>query len=67
MLGQAGSGSVDAPIDARYTTTGTGTIFDDDGSAIVVHQNPDDLRTDSGPAGPGSSGPRIACGVITRN
>jgi len=36
-------------------------IFDADGSALVVHANPDDEMTD--PAG--NSGPRIACGVIT--
>jgi Cu-Zn family superoxide dismutase len=37
-------------------------LFDDDGSAIVIHQRPDDYKTD--PAG--NAGPRIACGVITR-
>lgn len=36
------------------------TIFDDDGSAIVVHQGADDHRTN--PAG--DAGSRIACGVI---
>ena len=41
-------------------------LFDADGTAVVVHQNEDDLRTDAGPLGPGNSGPRIACGVITR-
>jgi len=37
-------------------------LLDDDGSAIVIHQRPDDYKTD--PAG--NAGPRIACGVITR-
>jgi Cu-Zn family superoxide dismutase len=37
-------------------------LLDDDGSAIVIHQGPDDYKTD--PAG--NAGPRIACGVITR-
>lgn len=36
------------------------TLFDDDGSAIVIHEGPDDYQTD--PAG--AAGPRIACGVI---
>src|SRR4051794_38440738 len=36
-------------------------IFDADGSALVVHANPDDEMTDPS----GNSGPRIACGVIT--
>jgi superoxide dismutase, Cu-Zn family len=36
-------------------------LLDDDGSAIVIHEGPDDYITD--PAG--DAGPRIACGVIT--
>jgi Cu-Zn family superoxide dismutase len=36
-------------------------LLDDDGSALVIHQGPDDYKTD--PAG--NAGPRIACGVIT--
>lgn len=39
-------------------------LLDADGAALVIHQNEDDLRTDSGPLGPGNSGPRIACGVL---
>jgi Cu-Zn family superoxide dismutase len=38
------------------------TVFDADGTALVIHAAPDDQRTD--PAG--NSGARIACGVITR-
>jgi len=40
----------------------TASLFDADGSAIVVHAGPDDYMTD--PAG--NSGARIACGVLTR-
>lgn len=36
------------------------SLADTDGSAIVVHQDADDLMTDPS----GNSGPRIACGVI---
>ena len=36
------------------------SLDDADGSAIVVHEGPDDLQTDPS----GDSGPRIACGVI---
>ena len=36
------------------------SVFDNDGSAIVVHAKADDYKTD--PAG--DAGPRIACGVI---
>ena len=37
-----------------------GSLRDSDGSAIVIHQRPDDYKTD--PAG--AAGARIACGVI---
>jgi Cu-Zn family superoxide dismutase len=40
------------------------SLFDANGSAIVIHANQDDYVTQSGPLGPGNSGPRIACGVI---
>lgn len=39
---------------------GPNSVFDDDGSAIVIHESSDDYTTD--PAGEGGS--RIACGVI---
>ncbi|HMT46354.1 MAG: hypothetical protein RL702_683 [Pseudomonadota bacterium] len=38
------------------------TLFDTDGSAIVLHAKPDDNLTDPS----GNSGARIACGVLTR-
>ena len=37
------------------------SIFDDDGSALLIHAQADDYRTDPS----GNSGGRIACGVIT--
>lgn len=39
-----------------------GTLFDDDGSTLVIHADPDDYVTQ--PAG--GAGERIACGVIRR-
>lgn len=58
----------DAGGNATYQTTdtmvtlspGVTSLFDTDGSSIVIHANPDDYMT--GPSG--KSGPRIACGVI---
>ncbi len=44
------------------TATGPNSIFDSDGSALVLHADPDDLRTDPS----GNSGARIRCGVIQR-
>jgi Cu-Zn family superoxide dismutase len=40
----------------------TQSLLDADGSAIVIHQGPDDYVSD--PAG--DAGSRIACGVITK-
>ena len=42
---------------------GPNSLLDADGSAIVLHALPDDQRTDLS----GSSGARIACGVVTRS
>ena len=42
------------------------SLFDTNGSAIVIHANQDDYVTQTGPLGPGQSGPRIACGEIDR-
>ncbi len=43
-------------------TPGPSSLLDADGSAIVLHALPDDQRTDPS----GSSGARIACGVVTK-
>jgi Cu-Zn family superoxide dismutase len=36
------------------------SVFDNDGSSIVIHSGPDDYKTDPD----GKAGERIACGVI---
>ncbi len=36
------------------------TLFDDDGSAIILHAKPDSYGTEAG------AGDRIACGVIEK-
>lgn len=41
---------------------GPNSLFDADGSAIVVHATADDQRTDPS----GNSGARVACGVVVR-
>jgi superoxide dismutase, Cu-Zn family len=39
-----------------------GSLFDTDGTSVVVHATADDYRTDPS----GNSGGRIACGVLTK-
>ena len=60
----------DGSGDARYEATtdritlreGPVSIFDGDGSALVIHEKEDDQKTDP----TGNSGGRVACGVIVR-
>ncbi len=61
--------TIGAAGNRSYSTVGTGFTLDDnvgrsilagDGSALMIHAEPDDLRTDPD----GNSGGRIACGVI---
>jgi len=58
----------DGVLAVEYFTTavtlgeGETSVFDDDGSAIVMHEGADDYETD--PAG--AAGARIACGVIEK-
>ena len=57
-----GTGRYEALMESVSLSAGKISVFDADGSAIVVHALPDDNTTD--PAG--NSGDRIACGVIER-
>jgi len=61
-----GAGSLDVVVESLTLDTGTSALLDADGSAVVIHANQDDERTDTGPSGPGNSGARIACGVVRR-
>lgn len=38
------------------------SLFDEDGTAIMLHEGPDDYLTDPS----GAAGPRLACGVLER-
>ena len=57
-----GTGRYEVLIDSMTLGSGETSIFDADGSAIIIHVTADDNVTD--PAG--NSGDRIACGVITK-
>ncbi|HYU20666.1 MAG TPA: superoxide dismutase family protein [Chloroflexota bacterium] len=61
-VGASGSGTLQATSSMVTLGSGANTLFDADGSAIVIHAMPDDDMTD--PAG--NSGARIACGVLAR-
>jgi Cu-Zn family superoxide dismutase len=58
----SGRGHLEVTIKRVSLEKGSGSLFDADGSALVVHANADDMRTN--PAG--NSGAPIACGVIER-
>jgi Cu-Zn family superoxide dismutase len=58
----SGRGHLEATLRRVSIEKGSASLFDADGSAIVIHADRDDLRTDPS----GNSGARIACGVIIR-
>lgn len=60
MVNDQGVGQLNAITDLATLSPGQLSVFDSNGSALVIHANPDDQVTDP----TGNSGPRIACGVI---
>jgi Cu-Zn family superoxide dismutase len=57
-----GKGRLETFTERVTLGTGSTSLFDDDGTALIIHAAPDDFRTD--PAG--NAGPRIACGIIEK-
>lgn len=57
-----GTGQLEYVTKLVSLAPGPTSLFDTDGSALVVHANPDDDITDP----TGNSGGRIACGVIQK-
>ncbi len=60
VIPASGVGRVAFTSNRVTLTPGTISLFDADGSSIVVHANPDDQVSQPS----GNSGPRVACGVI---
>ena len=65
VVDELGNGVLDA-ITTRVTLSeGPLTLFDKDGSALILHKNPDLGITGAAKSGV-SGGPRLACGVIPK-
>ena len=60
-IGASGAGTVSATLRGSREEI-LARLFDADGTAVVVHADRDDYRTDPS----GNAGTRIACGVLTR-
>lgn len=61
VIGADGKGGISAELPGTREGLEP-TLFDADGTAIVIHANADDYRTDPS----GNSGGRIACGVFAQ-
>ena len=64
-VGANGRGTLKATTTRVTLSEGPLSIFDADGTAIVIHGNPDQGITGAPKSGV-SGGPRVACGVFTR-
>lgn len=61
-VGPDGNGRLETTTDRVTLGAGATSVFDADGSALVIHAGPDDFMTDP----TGNSGGRTACGVIVK-
>lgn len=61
-IGSDGTGRLETATEQMTLGAGATSLWDADGSALVVHAAPDDFTTDP----TGNAGGRIACGVVTR-
>lgn len=63
VVGEDGTASYSTVNDRVTLSGGEGSLFDEDGSALVIHAGADDQQTDPS----GESGDRVAAGVIERS
>ena len=61
-VGADGTGSIEVTAGGVTLKGGAGSLFQPGGTALVVHADPDDEKTDP----TGNSGARVACGVISK-
>jgi Cu-Zn family superoxide dismutase len=64
-VGQDGRGSLKAVTTRVTVSAGPLSIFDADGTAIIIHANPDQEIPGEAKSGV-SGGPRVACGVFSK-
>lgn len=64
-VGADGKGTLKAVTTRVTLSEGPLSLFDEDGSAIIIHGNPDQGITGAPKSGV-SGGPRVACGVINK-
>jgi Cu-Zn family superoxide dismutase len=64
-VGANGTGKMQAVTTRITLSPGPLSIFDEDGTAVIVHGNEDQGITGAPKSGV-SGGPRVACGVITK-
>lgn len=64
-VGKDGTGTMKAMTTRVTLSDGPLSLFDADGTAIIVHANPDQGITGEPKSGV-SGGPRVACGVISK-
>ncbi|MFI5376836.1 MAG: superoxide dismutase family protein [Candidatus Rokuibacteriota bacterium] len=62
VVAASGEGGIDVTTKVFTLAAGPTSLLGEKGTAVVVHANPDDEKTDP----TGNSGGRIACGVITK-
>jgi superoxide dismutase, Cu-Zn family len=64
-VGSDGAGTLRARTTRVTLSPGPLSVFDQDGTAIIIHANPDQLITGEPKSGV-SGGPRAACGVLEK-